>query len=111
MPHVPFSSVRLVIVRDSRYLEEETDVEKLILLVKDHEAIFNTSRCEHRNQDYIASVWLKIAQEMGVGKWSASMFTLMMILITKTTTLTTVMFLLLLGLIFKVFIRYFWCSK
>ena len=90
------------------------DVEKLIILVKDHEAIFDASRCEHRNRDYIASVWLKIAQEMGVGKWSVSVFTLIMAIFitTKTTTLTTViMFLLLLGLIFNVFIRYFWCSK
>jgi len=28
---------------------EEIDVEKLILLVKDHEAIYDASRCEHRN--------------------------------------------------------------
>jgi hypothetical protein len=61
-------------VRDGWYLLEEMDVEKLILLVKDHEAIFDASRCEHRNRDYIASVWLKIAEEMGVGKWSASVF-------------------------------------
>ena len=26
------------------------DVEKLILLVKDHEAIYDASRCEHRNR-------------------------------------------------------------
>jgi rRNA pseudouridine-1189 N-methylase Emg1 (Nep1/Mra1 family) len=50
------------------YREEEMDVEKFILLVKDHEAIFDASRCEHRNRDYIASVWEKIAQEMGEGK-------------------------------------------
>ena len=50
------------------------DEEKLILLVKDHEEIFDASRCEHRNRDYVASVWQKIAQEMGVGKTSASMF-------------------------------------
>jgi len=25
------------------------DVEKLIVLVKDHEAIYDASRCEHRN--------------------------------------------------------------
>jgi hypothetical protein len=42
--------------------------------VKDHEAIYNASRCEHRNQDYIASIWMKIAQEMGIGKWSTSVF-------------------------------------
>jgi len=51
------------------------DVEKLILLVKDHEAIFDASRCEQRNKDYIISVWLKIAQEVDVGKWSAWVFT------------------------------------
>jgi hypothetical protein len=50
------------------YLEEEMDVEKLVILVKDHEAIFDASRCEHRNRDYMASVWQKIAQKMGVGK-------------------------------------------
>jgi len=85
-------------------------VEKLILLVKDHEAIFNALRCEHRNRDYITSVWLKIAQEIGEGKWSASVLTLMMTILisTKTTTLTTVIvFLLLSDLIFKVFIRHF----
>ena len=100
-----------MIGRDGYYFEEEMDVEKLILLVKDHEAIFDVSRCEHRNRDYIASVWLKIAQEMGVGKWSVSVFTLIMAIFitTNTTTLTTViMFLLLLGLIFNVI---FWCSK
>jgi ribulose kinase len=63
-----------VIRRDGCYLEEEMDVEKLILLVKDHEAIVDASRCEHRNQDYIASVWQKIAQEMGIGKRSTSIF-------------------------------------
>ena len=44
----------------------------LIVFVKNQEEIFDASRCEHRTRDYIASVWLKIAQEMGVGKWSAS---------------------------------------
>src|SRR5215470_2704557 len=44
------------------------DVEKLILLVKGHQAIYDASHSEHRNRDYIASVWVKIAQEMGVGK-------------------------------------------
>jgi hypothetical protein len=63
-----------VIRHDGCYLEEEMNVEELILLVKDHEAIFDASRFEHRNQDYIASVWQKIAQEMGVGKTSASLF-------------------------------------
>jgi hypothetical protein len=33
----------VVIVRDGWYLEEEMDVEKLILLVKDHEAIYVAS--------------------------------------------------------------------
>jgi len=46
-----FVSQTLVIGRDGCYLEEEMDVEKLILLVKDHEAIFDASRCEHRNRD------------------------------------------------------------
>ena len=85
------------------------DVEKLILLVKDHEANFDASRCEHRNRDYITSVWLKIALEMGVDKWSDSVFTLMMTIFisTKTTLTTVIVFLLLLDLIFKVCIRYF----
>jgi len=69
-----FVSKTLVIGRDGCCLEEEMDVEKLILLVEDHEAVFDASRCEHRNWDYIASLWQKIAQEMGVGKTSASMF-------------------------------------
>jgi len=69
-----FVSQTLGIRRDGCYLEEEMDVEKLIFLVNDHETIFDASRFEHRNRDYIASVWQKIAQEMGVGKWSASMF-------------------------------------
>jgi len=56
-----------VIGRDGRYLEEEMDEEKLILLVKDYEAILDALRCERRYRDYIASVWQKIAQEMGVG--------------------------------------------
>jgi hypothetical protein len=44
------------------------DVEKLILLVKAHQAIYDPSRSEHRNRDHIASVWVKIAEEMGGGK-------------------------------------------
>ena len=44
-----FVSQTLVIGRDG-YLEEEIDVEKFILLVKDHEAIYYASRCEHRNR-------------------------------------------------------------
>jgi hypothetical protein len=63
-----------VIGRDGCYLEEEMDMEKLVLPVKDHEVIFDASRCEQRTRDYIAGVWQKIAQEMGVGKTSASMF-------------------------------------
>ena len=39
----------LVIGRDGCYLEEEMDVEKLILLVENREAVFDASRCEHRN--------------------------------------------------------------
>jgi len=45
-----FVSQTLVIGRDGCCLEEEMDVEKLILLVKDHEAIHDVSRCEHRNR-------------------------------------------------------------
>ena len=46
-----FVSQTLVIGRDGCYLEEEMDMEKLILLVTDHEEIFDASRCEHRNRD------------------------------------------------------------
>jgi len=49
MAHVPFSSVRLVIGRDGCCLEEEMDVEKRILLVKDCEAIYDASHCGRRN--------------------------------------------------------------
>ena len=45
-----FVSQTLVIVRDGCYLKEEIDAEKLILLVKDHEAIYDASRCEHGNR-------------------------------------------------------------
>jgi len=45
-----FVSQTLVIGRDSCCLEEEMDVEKLILLVKDHEEIYDSSRCEHGNR-------------------------------------------------------------
>ena len=69
-----FLSQTLVIGRDDRYLGEEIDAGKLILLVKKHEEIFDASLCERRNRDYVASVWQKIAQKMGVGKTSASMF-------------------------------------
>jgi hypothetical protein len=44
-----FVSQTLVIGRDGWYLEEEMVVEKLIL-VTDHEAIFDASRSEHRNR-------------------------------------------------------------
>ena len=43
-----FVSQNLVIGRDGCYLEE-MDAEKLILLFKDHDAIYDASRCEHRN--------------------------------------------------------------
>ena len=56
-----------VIGRDGYYLGEEMDEEKLILLVKDYEAILDALRCERRYRDYIASDWQKIAQEVGVG--------------------------------------------
>ena len=45
-----FVSLTLVIGRDGCYLEEEMDVGKRILLVKDHEAIYDASRCGHRNR-------------------------------------------------------------
>jgi hypothetical protein len=61
-------------MRDSCYLEEEMNVDKLILLVKNHEAIFDALCCEHRNRDYIASIWQKIAKEVGIGKWSVLVF-------------------------------------
>jgi len=51
-----FVSQTLLIGRDGCYLEEEMGVERLILLVKDHEEIFDASRCEHRNRDYVASI-------------------------------------------------------
>jgi len=44
-------SQTLVIGHDGYYFEEEMDMKKLILLAKDHEAIFDASHCEHRNQD------------------------------------------------------------
>jgi hypothetical protein len=47
----------------------EFNLEKLILLSKDRQAL----RClsfDHWNRDYIASVWVKIAQEMGVCRLS-----------------------------------------
>ena len=40
-----FVSQALVIGRDGCYLEEQMYVEKLILLVEDHEAVFDASRC------------------------------------------------------------------
>jgi hypothetical protein len=60
------------------------NVEKLILLVKEeHQAIYDASDSDHRNRDYIASLWAKIAQEMDVGTWRALLFllTLMMMMI------------------------------
>ena len=39
-----------VTVGDGCYLEEEMDVEKVTLLAKDHEEIYDTSLCEHRNR-------------------------------------------------------------
>jgi hypothetical protein len=63
------------------------NVEKLILLVKDHEAIYDPSRFEHRNRDYIASVWQKIAQEMGEGK--EERFDILFVTLMMTTFITT----------------------
>ena len=45
-----FVSQTLVIGHDGCYLEEEMDAKKLILLVKDHEAIYDALRCEHGNR-------------------------------------------------------------
>ena len=45
-----FVSQTPVIGRDGCCLEKEIDVEELILLVKDHEAIYDASRREHRNR-------------------------------------------------------------
>jgi hypothetical protein len=45
-------------------------VEKFILLVKGHQAIYDACHSEHRNRDHIASVWVKIAQEMDAGRWN-----------------------------------------
>jgi len=46
-----FVSQTLVIGHDGCYLEEEVDEEKLIHLVKDHEAIYDASRWEHVDDD------------------------------------------------------------
>jgi hypothetical protein len=54
-----FVSQSLVIEHGSCYFEEDMDVKKLILLVKNNEAIY-ASHYELRNWDYIASVWMKI---------------------------------------------------
>jgi hypothetical protein len=69
------------------YREEEMEVEKLILLVKDHEAIFDASSFEHRNRDYLASVWQKIAQEMGDGKQER--FDILFVTLIMTIFITT----------------------
>jgi hypothetical protein len=37
-------------------MTEEMDVEKLILVVKDHESFYNTLHCEHRDRDQLASI-------------------------------------------------------
>jgi len=42
-----FISQTRVFGRDGCCLEEEMDVEKLILLVKDHETIYDALRCKH----------------------------------------------------------------
>jgi hypothetical protein len=47
------------------------NVEKLILLDKDHQAMYGASDSDHRNRDYVARLWAKIAQEMDVGTWKA----------------------------------------
>jgi hypothetical protein len=55
-------------------MREEMKVEKLILLVKDHESFYDALHCEHQNCDQLASICMKIAQEMAVGKWSTLVF-------------------------------------
>jgi hypothetical protein len=72
-------------------------IEKFILLVKDRQAIYDACHSEHRHRDYVASVWVKIAQEMGAGKCS---------LITAIRVAVLLLFLML-----KVFMRYFWRRK
>jgi hypothetical protein len=41
------------------------NVEKLILSFQDQQAINDACHSEHRNRYYIASVWVKVAHEMG----------------------------------------------
>jgi hypothetical protein len=55
-------------------MREEMNVGKLILLVKDHVSFYDALHCEHPNRDQLASICMKIAQEMGVGKWSTLVF-------------------------------------
>ena len=40
------------------------DVEKLIILVRSRREIYDTKDPNHRNKDYIASVWRSIAEEL-----------------------------------------------
>jgi hypothetical protein len=55
IPHVSTSSVGLqwsgVLTDIERW---EMNVERLILLVRDHQAIYDASHCEHRNRDHTA---------------------------------------------------------
>lgn len=39
----------------------EMNVERLLLLMKDYQAICDASDCDHRNRNWIASVWVKVA--------------------------------------------------
>jgi hypothetical protein len=55
-------------------LSSEMNVEKLILLVKEHQAIYDASDSDHGNRNYIASLWAKMVQEMDLGKWTALVF-------------------------------------
>ena len=64
-----FVSQTPVIGRDGR--NECTEAH---FLLKDHEAIYDASHCEHRKGDELASLWTKIAEVMGVGRWSVSVF-------------------------------------
>jgi len=73
---------------------EEMEEEKIILLDKDHEAIYNALHWEDRNS--VLLWWRHCSYHTH----------------THTHTVTIViMFILLLRFLFKVFIRYFWHSK
>jgi hypothetical protein len=55
--------VRTLIGRDGCYFGQEMNVERVMLLVKDHQTIYDASHCEPT--DYIACVW-----QVMQGKWA-----------------------------------------